>query len=131
MNNRFLLLLCSLMLTVGLTHAQTLPTFSADGADTWYVVQFKRGEAVLAHQGEGQNLTTTDVDKNNPAQLWKLVGGQNDFELISKSGMHVYYNTLRTGMGDRVYSRRGREIHEPMGRLRNGPRAGLVGCQRS
>lgn len=93
MNNRFLLLLCSLMLTVGLTHAQTLPTFSADGADTWYVVQFKRGEAALAHQGEGQNLTTTGLDKNNPAQLWKLVGGQNDFELISKSGMHVYYNT--------------------------------------
>ena len=41
MNNRFLLLLCSLMLTVGLTHAQTLPTFSADGAELLPVAQLQ------------------------------------------------------------------------------------------
>ncbi len=89
LNLSFLILLSSLCT------AQTLPTFSTDDAEAWYVIQFRRGQAALTDQGEGQNLTTADVDKNNPAQLWKLTGTADGCEIIGKSGRHIYYNGNR------------------------------------
>lgn len=75
--------------------AQTQPTFSSGETEVWYVVQFCRGEAALQDMGEGANLQTAGIDKKSNAQLWKLVGDANDFELISKNGRHVYYNGSR------------------------------------
>ncbi len=75
--------------------AQTLPTFSTDEAETWYIIQFRRGEAALQDMGEGVKLQTADVDKNNAAQLWKVTGTQNSCEIISKAGRHIYYNGER------------------------------------
>ena len=75
--------------------AQTLPTFSTDGAETWYVIQFKRGGAALQDMGEGAALLTADVDKRNEAQLWKVTGSQSRCEIISKAGRHIYYNGSR------------------------------------
>ncbi len=75
--------------------AQTLPTFSTDEAETWYIIQFRRGEASLTDQGEGQPLLTAETDKNNPAQLWKLTGSANGCEIVGKSGRHIYYNGSR------------------------------------
>ncbi len=86
---------CLLLLTGFLTaHGQTLPTFSTDGAETWYFVQFKNGKAVLGDQGDG--ILRTELAQKNQLQespqLWKLVGTKDNFELISKEGRHVYYN---------------------------------------
>lgn len=75
--------------------AQTLPTFSTDNAETWYIIQFCRGNAVLMDMGEAALLQTADADKNNDAQLWKLVGSQENCEIISKTGRHIFYNGER------------------------------------
>ena len=75
--------------------AQTLPTFSTNDAETWYIIQFRNGNAALADKGEDANLMTVDIDKNNEAQLWKVTGTQTDCEIISKAGRHIYYNGSR------------------------------------
>lgn len=75
--------------------AQTLPTFSTDEAETWYVIQFRNGEAALQDQGEALPLKTAAVDRNSTAQQWKLVGTQQDCEIIGRSGRHIYYNGSR------------------------------------
>lgn len=72
--------------------AQTLPTFSTTDAETWYLIQFRNGEAALQDMGEGANLKTADIDKTNEAQLWKIEGTQAKCEIISKAGRHIYYN---------------------------------------
>ncbi len=88
--------LLSLLALVGtLAYAQTPPTFSTTDSETWYLVQFRNGEAALQDMGEGTALRTASADKTNEAQLWKLTGTQSSFELIGKSGRHVYYNGSR------------------------------------
>ncbi len=88
------LTMIALLAACGL-RAQTLPTFSTDDSETWYVIQFCRGEAALTDMGEAKNLQTADVDKTSNAQLWKIVGTQDNCEIISKSGRHIYYNGSR------------------------------------
>ncbi len=71
--------------------AQVLPAFSTESEPIWYKVQFKEGSAYLADQGSGSNLltaTAADVD----AQLWQLIGTQDDFVMKSKSGNYVNYS---------------------------------------
>ncbi len=80
--------------------AQTLPTFSTEGNETWYIIQFCRGEAALQDMGENAALQTADPDKKNEAQLWKIVGTKNDCELIGKSGRHIFYNGSRYAASD-------------------------------
>ncbi len=72
--------------------AQTLPTFSTDEAETWYMIQFRRGEAVIADKGEAVRLQTVAADKKNQALLWKVVGSPDNCEIISKAGRHIYFN---------------------------------------
>lgn len=72
--------------------AQTLPTFSTTDAETWYLIQFRNGEAALQDMGENANLMTAAIDKTNEAQLWKIEGTQSKCEIISKAGRHIYYN---------------------------------------
>lgn len=90
----FTLLVAFLAISL-VSSAQTLPTFSTDGAETWYLIQFRNGEAALQDQGEGANLVTAGIDKSNEAQLWKLTGTQNNCEIVSKAGRHIYYNGSR------------------------------------
>ena len=72
--------------------AQTLPTFSTDGNEVWYIIQFKNGGAALQDMGEAENLQTAAVDKTNASQLWKLVGSQSNCEIISQNGRHAYFD---------------------------------------
>ena len=72
--------------------AQTLPTFSTDGNEVWYIIQFKNGGAALQDMGEAANLQTAAVDKTNASQLWKLVGSQSNCEIISQNGRHAYFD---------------------------------------
>ena len=75
--------------------AQTLPNFSTDDSETWYIIQFCNGGAALQDMGEGAVLKTADVDKSQASQLWKLVGTQGNCEIISQNGRHIYYNGSR------------------------------------
>ena len=75
--------------------AQTLPTFSTDEEETWYLIQFRNGEAALQDMGEAAKLVTAALDKNNEAQLWKITGSQTNCEIVSKAGRHIYYNGER------------------------------------
>ncbi|MCR5179656.1 MAG: glycoside hydrolase family 95 protein [Bacteroidaceae bacterium] len=82
-----------LILYASAVYAQHLPVFSTEGSETWYLIQFRCGNAALMDMGEKANLMTSDIDKNNEAQLWKLVGSEDDCEIISKSGRHIYFNS--------------------------------------
>ncbi len=81
--------------------AQDLPKFSTDGNETWYVIQFATGKCVLQDMGVNTRLqTATEDGLNNEAQQWKLVGSEDDFELINKqTGNHIVYE------GDRFYTK--------------------------
>lgn len=95
---RLLTSLCVLAIAAMLAptvSAQTVPTFSTGEAETWYIIQFRRGEAALADQGEGAGLRTTAVDKTSPSQLWKLTGSADNCEIVSRNGRHIYYNGSR------------------------------------
>jgi alpha-L-fucosidase 2 len=74
--------------------AQTLPTFSTEGNEVWYYIQFKNGGAVLQDMGTTTtpNLITKPASKSD-AQLWKIVGTQSSCEIISKTGAHIYFDT--------------------------------------
>jgi alpha-L-fucosidase 2 len=43
--------------------AQTLPTFSTDGNEIWYYLQFNRGSAVVQDMGDGSVLMTAGAKK--------------------------------------------------------------------
>ena len=86
----------SLWALVGsLLYAQTLPTFSTDDAETWYLIQFRQGQAALTDMGEGARLQTATINPTNTAQLWKFVGSQASCEIVSRAGRHIYYSDGR------------------------------------
>ena len=87
MKNLFLFSL--LLMTGQMLCAQNLPTFSTAESEKWYVIRFCRGEAALQDQGEGNPLQTADIDKKDDNQLWKIVGSQENCEIISKAGRHI------------------------------------------
>ncbi len=70
----------------------TEPTFSTEGAETWYFVQFRRGGNVLADQGEGEAVRMATADPVD-GQLWKLVGTKENFQLINKAGRYAEIST--------------------------------------
>lgn len=74
-----------------------LPIFSTQETEKWYFVKFKNGGATLQDMGEDQKLKTSIVDPIDE-QFWKFVGNEQNFELISKAGRHIYYS------GDRFYT---------------------------
>lgn len=71
-----------------------LPVFSTADNEQWYFVRFKRGGATLKDAGNGANLVTALADPMD-GQLWKLVGTQNDFELVNKLGRSVKFDGNR------------------------------------
>ncbi len=77
----------------GLKKAE-LPLFSpVDGKDKWYQVAFVNGGNVLTSTDEDNLVTRPASEEENPAQLWKLVGGKDNFELINKkSGKGVVFD---------------------------------------
>lgn len=92
-----LLMLCILLLSAGMLGAQTVPTFSTETSETWYYVQWQRSGLVLQDMGETANVNLKAADVSNTAQQWKLVGQKDNFELVSKSGRHLYYSGTSRG----------------------------------
>jgi len=68
-----------------------LPEFSREGAEKWYFLRFCAGLGVVKDMGEGAVLKTAEADPVDE-QMWKLVGDSDNFELISKTGRHAYFD---------------------------------------
>ena len=99
------LLLFIISLTAFITsRAQTLPQFSDDTGEVWYYVQFSNGGYVLQDMGENSPLQTAEPSTSNNNQLWKLVGNKDKFELISKNGRSIYYNSKSQSSSGRFYT---------------------------
>lgn len=121
-----------------------LPLFSQKASEHWYFLRFKAGEAALQDMGTGKRPMTQTFDINNENQLWKLVrnaDGQT-FELISKSGQHLYYeensNRFLTGTqnGNLKLYVTGNQKHAPSweieianGKCMNQWEGGGIGCE--
>lgn len=79
----------------------TLPVqiSSADATNEhWYYIQFARqainGKALTATADSVKQLP---LDSENPAQLWKMVGTWDNYELVSKEGKKLYYDYMPAG----------------------------------
>ena len=90
-----LLVFC--MLLMGFVHiqAQNMPTISTEGNDTWYYIQFKRGQAVMQDMGNNMNILTKNAIKNSDAQLWKITGTSGNYVLTSKLGRKLNFASSR------------------------------------
>lgn len=64
------------------------PVFSTDDNSVWYYVQFKNGNGVLKDMGLDVLVRTATVDLCDE-QLWKLVGTQDNFQIINKLGHYA------------------------------------------
>lgn len=73
-----------------------LPEFSTDEQSAWYFVQFCKNDAVIASEGAGKNLKRVTGVKPVKQQYWKLVGTQDNFQLINQNGEYASV----TGTGD-------------------------------
>lgn len=66
-----------------------LPRFSNDDVEYWYFLNFANSNNTILDQGAGQNATQSKADPTD-GQLWKLVGTQNNFQLVSKLGNYAF-----------------------------------------
>lgn len=70
-------------------YAQTLPTFSTDDAERYYFIQFCVSGQTFADAGAGRAVKFGDAEPSK-TQMWKLVGTQDNFQLISQTGRYAY-----------------------------------------
>ncbi len=70
-----------------------LPIFSSqENGDNWYQLKFKTGGNVVEAMEDGTEVKVAAPEDGKDAQLWRLVGEQGDFMLISKTGLYFKYN---------------------------------------
>lgn len=79
-----------------------LPVFSTETSSTFYFVKFCQGGGYLADQGAGQSVQIAAADPI-PAQKWKLVGTQSNFQLVNEAGLYAYVDG--TGNAARIKTR--------------------------
>lgn len=66
-----------------------MPTFStADEEGTYYFLQFARNSKYLQSGGTGNPVTVTTINAVD-GQQWKLVGTQDNFQLVNKAGEYA------------------------------------------
>lgn len=75
------------------------PEFSSEESETWYFLKFCRSGNTLADAGTGKNAVTAAADPID-TQMWKLMGTQDNFQLVSKSGNYAVVNG--TGENTRI-----------------------------
>ncbi len=67
-----------------------LPIFSSkENGDNWYQLKFKTGGNVIEAMEEGEEVKVAAAEENKDAQLWRLVGEQGNFMLVSKTGLYL------------------------------------------
>ena len=65
-----------------------VPKFSTDEEEHWYFIEFARESNTILDQGSGTNAILAKADPVD-GQLWKLVGSQANFQLISRLGNYA------------------------------------------
>ena len=70
--------------------------FSNDEEENFYYITFANSNLVLQDMGAAKNVTTQSRKYGEQSQLWKLVGDEGNFQLVSKgSGRYAYYDGSR------------------------------------
>ncbi len=70
--------------------------FSTDEQENYYYITFANSDLVLQDMGASKNVTTQGRKYGEQSQLWKLVGNENNFQLVNKgSGRCAYYDGSR------------------------------------
>ncbi len=78
----------TLLFVVSAMTAQELPHFSSSGNDAWYFITFANGNLAVEDSGNGKPAIQSMPSKND-TQLWKLIGSQNNFQLVNKAGRYA------------------------------------------
>lgn len=88
---RKILLACCVLITTT-AMALTTPEFNAE---KYYAIQFVNSQLLLTAGNNSANLTTQSgtLTTATEKQLWKFVGNESSFQLISKSGQYATYST--------------------------------------
>ncbi|MBQ7472322.1 MAG: glycoside hydrolase N-terminal domain-containing protein [Prevotella sp.] len=84
-----------------------------DTNETWYYIQMQTGGAVLTSMGEDAKLLTAEAQKSlKDAQLWKKVAmGDNLYQLVSRGGQTMYYDTSSSRFKTTATPTRGYAFH--------------------
>ena len=64
------------------------PVFSTTENEQWYFLQFCISKQTLQDNGIGENVSFGEADPND-GQMWKLIGSQTNFQLVSKAGHYA------------------------------------------
>ncbi len=64
------------------------PKFSTEGNEHWYFIQAKKGGTTLEDKGINNAVRLAATNPSNE-QLWKLVGTQDNFQIINKLGHYM------------------------------------------
>ena len=72
-----------------LTFVEADALFSNGSNEYWYNIKFKKSNLQIQDNGIGEKATIQNIDMSSDAQQWKLVGNQNQFQLISKNGCYA------------------------------------------
>ena len=65
--------------------AQSFPTVSTAERTVWYLIQFANGGNAITAETAGANVTTATAEASD-AQLWKVTGDANGYQLTNKKG---------------------------------------------
>ena len=72
-----------------LTFVEADALFSNGTKEYWYNIKFKNSNLQIQDNGIGTKATIQNIDMSLDAQQWKLVGNENQFQLISKNGTYA------------------------------------------
>lgn len=108
MKKNLLLLLSAIVLLPWCVSAQTFPTLSQAGNDTWYSIYSHRAGLVLKDNGAGNEVTTADLEEATEAEIdalkWKFlatgetIDGAAVFKIVSKLGNELYYEQFQDAL---------------------------------
>ena len=99
---KFTLLLLALVCTMACGYARTapakatakLPTFSSGTVEKYYNIKFNRSSRLMSVSTSDDCVRLYTAD-GSEGQLWKLVGTQDNFQLVSKSGQYAYVSSTQ------------------------------------
>ena len=80
--------------------------FSTDAKEFWYNVKFNNSGLVIQDNGADAKATVQAANAGN-SQLWKLVGNESKFQLVSKNGRyaHMVQSQTQTGQTYLVFTK--------------------------
>lgn len=92
----------SLLFVAAQREMNFLPEVSTENQDIWYYLQFVKNNKVIQDMGMNEELIARDPLEDKDAQLWKLTGKYNEYQLTSKKGNTIAlsgetYQSLASG----------------------------------